>query len=414
MPIFHYTVIDPLGQPQEGSIDAPTPDEAARILREERDCTVLKLEEQSATEPTIKPTGEPPAPSALPASKNTGDSTALASMVATLTSGQLPLEQGLRMLASEMQYHNPLLARRVSRHLTRLADLLDAGVPLDEAIRRAGGPADLIAIIRAGIAAGNPGKALSLYVANTRQRFALLLQLSLGIAYPLVLIGVGTCLLLGFLLWIVPTFKEILYGFDVELPAITILFINVSDILTSLLGFHFLELLILIILGSLLLACVPSVYARGWVVRIPVWGPIISAISMSRFTHTLGFLTENEVKMPTALRVAGESSRDAMIQSISQNWAECLESGQTLKQAAARIRGLPAEFLESLAWQQEPHFLAQALHGLGDMYEDRARTRTATLVALVEPTVIVFTSIVFLCGVFALLYPLTMLLNDLA
>lgn len=414
MPTYKYTVNDPLGQIREGTITAPTPEEAARLLREEQDCTVLKIEEQSTgTSSTAEASQQNAESKSTATPAGAGQTAALTSQLATITTGQLPLEQGLRMMAEETRFHNPLLSWRLSGRVNRLADLLEAGYPLDDAIRRAGGPADLAAIIRAGMAAGNTGKALSMYVVGTRKRLALLVQLTLGIQYPLILTTLALCLIMVFLLNIVPNFKDIFIGFGIELPSATIALISLSDILIHFKILHVLAFLFLSALVGLFIASFPSRHTRNWATYMPIWGPIVSATSMSHFAHTLAFMAENEVQLPEALRIAGDGVRDASIRKVSHLWAENLEAGQTLTAGASRIRGLPAEFLERLAGQQDSRFLARALHGLGDMYEDRARVRVATLVALTEPIVIILTCAIFLFGIFALFFPLIQLMNDL-
>ncbi|MEZ5948313.1 MAG: hypothetical protein R3C12_03580 [Planctomycetaceae bacterium] len=73
-----------------------------------------------------------------------------------------------------------------------------------------------------------------------------------------------------------------------------------------------------------------------------------------------------------------------------------------MKQSAARLRGIPAELIETLAWHADPRFFSQALHGLGTMYENRARMRISLLIAVSEPIIVVTIGLIFLFAVVGL------------
>ncbi len=399
---FHYLAIDAFGQQQEGTLAARDLDDAARILREERGWTVRDLQ---AIDDEVAP--KKPATSAR-------EQEALAGMLAGLTEGQLPLSSGLRMLGAELAHHNPWLSKRMQQRLEGMATLLEQGSSLEESLKMQGAPADLIAAVEAGVRSGNPGQALSQYVAYLKGSSSLRLQLILGILYPLFLFVTSGFLFLGLMLLIVPGFNNIFQGFGIELPFLTVSVLNFSSFLVN-----YGKLLCWLVLGLLalygcLLCFLPEYYRRVLLHAIPVVGPISEAVSMARFTHTLGFLTDNEVLLPEALRLAGESAGDLVIRRTTRRWAECLEAGESLKQSAARLRGIPAELIETLAWHADPRFFSQALHGLGTMYENRARMRISLLIAVSEPIIVVTIGLIFLFAVVGLFLPLLRLMNDLS
>tara|TARA_R100000789_G_scaffold89520_1_gene86639 strand:- start:6201 stop:7451 length:1251 start_codon:yes stop_codon:yes gene_type:complete len=403
MPDFQYIAIDQTGNRQTGTLQADSVEAAQRELKEGRGWTLLELKEQKQNSTDDK--------------MSRGASEDLAAQLAELTASQLPLEQGLRKLADELAVFSTWGRKRQREQLNTLASRLESGQSLDDALQVQGAPADLIAAIRAGLVTGKTGQAMSQYVTYVKDLSTLRSRVSISFIYPAFLFSLAMALFFGLLIYLGPlilNFSDIFYGFGMQLPLITSSLLETTKFIFDFGAIIFFTGLAGVVLFCVLCFVLPRQAVRRMQLSIPIFGSILQSISMSRFTHALGFLTDNDVPLAEALRLAGQSADDSVVAEASQRWAARLEAGESLRDAADRIRGIPADLIESLHWNSDREILSRALHALGEMYESRARLQAVTITAFTEPVIVIFVGVLFMWIVIALFFPLIQLMNDLS
>ncbi len=401
MPRYHYILEDPTGQQQQGELVADNVQAAREELTSQGTMTIIKLELIGSSDGSSSRLSR-------------GESEELAAHLSELTSGGVPLEDGLRVLGQEVQQFSLFGGGRVRRHFDGLAARLEQGQSLDDAVESQGAPADLVAVIRAGVRSGDPGRALTQYVTYVKSLSSLRGRVTLSFVYPAIMFALATTLFICLMVFIVPDFSDIFIGFGVELPATTAFLLAISWFFVTY-GLAFFSSIaagvVLLFFLSLLLS---NRSRRAIQLRVPLFGRILQSISMARFVHSLGFLVENEVPMAESLTLAGESTGDAVIAHATKLWVTRLESGEALRDAVGDLPGVHSELLQAIQWQSDSRFLARALHALGEMYEGRARIEAARIIAVTEPIIALGSGFVFGYVVIALFYPLLMLLDDLA
>ncbi len=401
MPRYRYILEDPTGQQQQGELVADNVQAAREELTSQGTMTIVKLTVIGSSEDSSSRLSR-------------GESEELAAHLSELTSGGVPLEDGLRVLGREVQQFSMFGGGRVRRHFDGLAAKLEQGQSLDDAVEAQGAPADLVAVIRAGVRSGDPGRALTQYVTYVKSLSSLRGRVTLSFAYPAVMFSLATALFFFLMVFIVPDFKDIFIGFGTEVPVITLILLTTSEILKTYGLYMFFSLIAGIVSLFLLSRLFSNRTRRAIQLRIPVFGRILQSISMARFVHSLGFLVENEVPMAESLTLAGESTGDAVIAHATKLWVARLKSGEALRDAVGDLPGVHSELLQAIQWQSDSRFLARALHALGEMYEGRARIESARIIAVTEPIVALGSGFVFGYVVIALFFPLLMLMNDLA
>ncbi len=403
MPEYQYTVIDSQGQRQNGKLVAGSLEEAEQILTGQQEWKVEQLTLVTEQQP-VKPESQ----------LTRWESEQLVTTLSDLTSGQLPVETGLRMLSKEVGGSFSPFSWRIRSRMNRLADLMESGHPLDQALKIQGAAPDLLAAVQAGIRTGNPGLALSHYITYLRSVMSLRNQLIGGLAYSAVLTASCLALFLFLYVYIIPMFAAIYHGFDIELYFPTRLILSLGLFLRT----HFVLLFVIlpaIAVGCCLLLLLVPAYPRRWLLlKIPFFGQILHSMGMSRFVHTIGFLVENNVPLPESLRLAGAGARDAVIQQTAFAWADCLELGESLSETSKRLRGIPATLFESATRQHNQHIFARTLHALGEMYESRARLKITMLITMLEPALIVMIGMGFIWTIGWIFFPLIRLMNDLS
>lgn len=395
--IFHYQAIDASGQIVQGRMEADGIDDVASQL--------LRV---GLTPKRIEITEAPPVSSDR-LTISPADFGVLTGHVSDLVTAQLPLSGGLRAIADEHA------SGHLREALLKLASELDRGKSLAEALKSINAPSDLGVLLNAGIGSHKMDQILNSYLAQTQVIQDLHRTTFGAMLYPAILLGSALTLILALLIGLAPGFTKIFNDFGTELPGMTLMFVNLSELLTS----HGVE----IVLGFAAVLFAGWIIAKWWVsasikcqivYRLPVIGPMIQWAALSRLCHRLALLIENRIPMPDALQVAGDATRSAYYSEVTRNLAIAVISGKDLAQSAKAMHSFPPSLIQALSWSAPQTTLTESLHAVGEMYEARARMQSTWLIAIIEPIVTTATGLVVGAFVIAMFMPLIKLLNDLS
>jgi len=225
---------------------------------------------------------------------------------------------------------------------------------------------------------------------------------------------------------VVPQFKTIFEDFGVELPAITQVVINISDLFQPLLApfsGSITTTIVATIVFIIFLISLPwiiwrvlsiNVATKRFRNRLPVVGSVFQWSSMAKFSHLVAVLINHKVPLPEALRYAGRGCEDPDIEDACGDLAEQIDAGEK-PVLVRKPDGFPTGFLQLLAAQSDSEGIPEAMHSIANMYESRMRMHSAVIGAFMEPFILIFV-IAMPVGliVIALFMPLIKLLNDLS
>jgi type II secretory pathway component PulF len=179
----------------------------------------------------------------------------------------IPLSYAARAFAQER-------TDEIGSRSWRLADALDAGLPLDAALvaARQPVPANVLAATRIGLAYGRLAEMLEAAITQTRG-----VDRTLRVALErLLLLAAFFWVLLAITSWvmirILPTFTRMFYEFQLELPAATKLAVTISE--TAAL---FWPVAILLVPAAIAALLVGALYYVGW---LPMWLPGVGRLRL--------------------------------------------------------------------------------------------------------------------------------------
>jgi type II secretory pathway component PulF len=334
----------------------------------------------------------------------------VAETLAEIAGAGLPLASGLRALSEEVR------SRRIRNSLREISQRLESGESLDAILRESASiPPHLRGLIQSGVESGNLGMAVQHYLNFARESVDISRVVMLSLCYPLVLVlalGVSGSFLL---MWIVPHFKKIFLDFGTELPGFTLAVLTVSDILV--------ESGLWLVGGGTAVATVAwlaltlagqAALRKRLLNMVPVVGTLFHLASLARFCHMLALLIENQVRLPDALRLTGQSVTDPNIREGCLLLAQQVESGVAMSDAAMTMPHFPLTLVQIFRWEKHRSSFADALHASGEIFTARANIQTGFIGVICEPVLIC--AVAFLVGgiVIALFLPLIKLLNDLS
>ncbi|QDU53522.1 type II secretion system F family protein [Gimesia panareensis] len=323
----------------------------------------------------------------------------------------LPLSASLRTLSEEAP------SRSLARTFERMAVDLEQGRTPEETFQHylQSVPQNLSSLIRVSASTGKLESVIEDYIESERllkqSRHKLLTVLS----YAAFLI-LGSLILFYFLFaFILRSFKELLLDLGTELPGLTISMFRISDVLSK----HGVKIM-LITLGSTLLIWFSFDFLRMQAARrriinlIPVFGAILSNTAIAQFCRILAGLIDAGVKLPDALTLAAQMTRDPNLIAGCEILIKQTHAGFSLMESAQSSPHFNKSFIHLFRWQDQPQIFVESLRASSNIYQAKADMKTGTLIFILQPVLII--GMLFLIGIpiLALYMPLIKALKDLA
>ncbi len=339
---------------------------------------------------------------------STDESAELAGQVAALTRSGLPLAPGLRALADEVA------STRLTRALREMADRLQAGEPFDQVVQSQGGlfPQHVRGILLAGIRSGQLAEVMEEFVDLHNDRRELNRRVWLSISYPVLLMSIMTALFIFVDQYIAGEFAEIFRDFEVELPAMTQVFVEASWFAAMLLGSG----TVLVVVAALLLtrSSLGSPAAVQLLHAVPLIGPLWRWSRLLQFARLMRILIAQGTPVPQALRLTAAGVRDEYLAAACREAADDVEAGMTLSESMKSYRQFPATMIPMIAWGQRTSALPDAFQASAEVFEGNVQTHGALMETVMTP--IAFLIVIGFVSMFVLsmFLPLITLIESLS
>ena len=373
---YRYRAATAGGQVVEGIVQAESQRAAMDELRRQTLVPVsVEVERPIGARPWFTPR----------AGGNRDDALAVATRtMATMLSGGATLDRALAF-ASTYAGHP-----EVGAALRGLRQEVQEGGTLSSAMRSRvaifGGLAPAVA--RAGEESGTLDLSLSRLADHFDRARDLRGQLRAALWYPAlmgVVSGVGVVVLLTF---VVPRFVGMLAESGGTLPASTRLLVSLSRMVTR--GW-WLVLGVGLIVWSLVRTWLrdPVNHRRWHKLRLgwPVWGALERGIATARFSRAFGTLLESGAGVLTSLRIAREGVSNDSLGASLDHAGRAIERGERVADSLEGV--LPPLATQLLAVGEESGTLAAMSLRVADTYDGEVQRSLRTLVAMVEPLLIV-------------------------
>ena len=379
MPLFTYQALAAGGGRISGTLDAPTRGEAYRQL-ETRQLSPLELKEEAGETTEAHAAAAPPRLNRAKLIFFTGE-------LADLLDAGLPAQQALTVMAEKQQ--DPVI-RRAST-LARMH--LREGQTLAASFRMTSPAFDdfYTSLVAAGEASGSLAGVLHRMTQSMTQIQDLQRRFTSAMVYPAFMAGACALLMAVFTLVLVPQLTSLLSKTGQQLPAITRLLLDFSDFCTA----YFWHMLIGAAAAAILFrTAIASEAGRGWwdraKLKIPLFGPIMESRFYAGFTQALGNLITNGVPLLSALKllVAGTSNHFFRRRLVSV--IDAVSSGDALSTSLRQAGGFQPLMTDIVAVGEQTGHLSRSLEKAANRYDKELDSRIKRLTALISPAIIIF------------------------
>jgi general secretion pathway protein F len=311
--------------------------------------------------------------------------------LAELLEAGLPLDRALLLIANN-ETHS-LLKRTVKS----LFDEVQAGRDLSAAVdsqRQIFG--DLAPhIIRAGEASGTLSMILKRFGEYLERRRAFRQQLTSALIYPSILLVMAVLSIIVLLVYVMPKFAQVFEDLQQQVPPFTRFLLNSGEFLDSY-GWVLPILLAVGFWGGRYLLAKPRVRSTidHLLLRVPVARNVIMQMELSRFCRTLGTMLNNGVPMVRALSLVDQVIVNTAVRDLLRPMEREVKMGRPMSEFFRTRTVFPSRMRTMLRISEEQGNLGGGLLELGRHFEEDLQTNLHRMVTLAEPLVIVFTGFV--------------------
>lgn len=402
MPRFQYVAIDADGRRKKGGVEAPD-EAAARALLVRRSLLPVEIGAREHAPPERE---EAPARLTPGAKLSHKARLLITRQLATLIDASVPVDEALGMIAAQQEQ---ALARRIVEDVqTGVVE----GQRLADALARHPGSFNGLyrAAVSGGERAGRLGFVLTRLADYLDRAHALRSKVLTAMIYPAALSAVAITVVMCLMIFVVPSLTEQFERFDQRLPLLTQILIGVSGFLTA-----FWPLLLLglaaggLFLRTLLRRDAVRAGLDAFMLRAPLLGRWAKAVNASRFVRAVATLVSSGMPVLESVRAARESVTNREAAKAIARMAERIEQGEPLSQAMRRSGVIPPMVSYMTQSGENAGELPAMLDKAADHLDQEFESFTASALSLLEPAIIIFMGLVVASIVLAIMLPILQL-----
>jgi len=378
MPTFVWEGRTRTGDKKKGEIEAATAEDVERRL-EAQQITASKIKKK-AKEIHLKL----PWSSGVPMK----DLVVFTRQLATMIDAGLPIVQALDLLGQqEPNVHFKSVIKDVK-------ESVETGSTFADSLRKHPKVFDTLYVnlVAAGEVGGVLDTILQRLATHIEKAVKLRRKIKGAMVYPMAVLVVAILVVAILLYKVIPTFEEMFSSFgDAELPAPTRFVIGVSDAFIA--NFPF-------IVGGTFLLVFGFGYALRqrkfrrqfdrFILRVPIFGPVLRKAAVARFTRTLSTMVSSGVPILDALDIVAKSSGNIAVEEAVMYAREKISEGTTLADPLMETKIFPEMVVQMISVGEATGALDAMLSKIADFYEDEVDVAVEGLTQLMEPMMMVF------------------------
>ncbi len=232
--------------------------------------------------------------------------------------------------------------------------------------------------------------------------------------YPVLVLIFSMVMLFALFSFVLPKFKEIFTGMDVELPPITAALFAIGDFMNKSWW-----VIVLVVIAAFISY---KVYARtpngrfhidSLKLRLPIVGELLLKMSIGRFSRTFGVLINSGVPMMRSLEITGETMDNAVLAAAVENARLGIREGQKLSEPLTASGLFPNMVSTMIDVGEESGRLSEMLVKVGDFYDTEVEATVKGLTSMIEPMLIIFMGVIVGFIAISVMTPIFKLVNSI-
>ena len=394
MPGFSYVAVDKRGKEKRGSLEAETRERALEQLKAEGLIPVSVREQGALNKEIDFSIGKKVKPR---------DLSVFCRQFVSITQAGVPMKEALQMLSEQTE--NKWLKRAISEVLLNV----EKGNTLADSMRSQPDifPPMLVNMVEAGEQSGSLEMAFSRMAVHFEKEAKLKATIKKATIYPIILVIAAIGVIAVMLLFVIPIFIDMFADLDIEMPAITMFVMNSSKWMTS----HW-YVVLAIIVG--VVAAYKLIYktTQGRLtidrikMKMPLFGKLTVKTACSQFARTMSTLLMSGISTIDALETTSKIVNNIHYTNAMLKAREEVMKGVPLSEPLEASGIFPPMVYHMTGIGEETGNIEDMLEKLADYYDEEVEMTTQSVLAAMEPLIIVFMAVVVGTLVVAVVSPI--------
>jgi type IV pilus assembly protein PilC len=331
--------------------------------------------------------------------------------LATLTDAGIPIVKALTILEGQMR-PGPFKAV-----LQDVVEDVTAGTPLSEALEKHPRAFDRLYanMVRAGEAGGVLGTVLERQAKYQEGVETIKAKIKNATIYPSVIVGVAVLVITAVIVFIIPRFEEIFRSFDIQLPRMTQILLDVSrfsvDRWYVVFGLPAALLVAHVVLLRRNLRYRYRVHAL--LLRLPLIGPLATKALIAAFTRNFGTLVQAGVPHLDALGIVRDATRNEVLAEGVESIRKTVREGEGIARPMGETRLFDDLVVNMVDVGEATGELDRMLLKVADAYEVQVDRQIDALFKVIEPALLIVVAAFVGFIVVALFLPLLEIMNTI-
>ncbi|MCB0421555.1 MAG: type II secretion system F family protein [Bdellovibrionales bacterium] len=382
MAIFEFHAKDATGKYVTGEVEAESESEARVKIRAQR-LIPVKIAPQGKL--GAKDRGRKPKPSEL-AKVKPKELQVFTRQFSVLIGAGVPIVQSLEAMMGSAR--SPSLNAILDSVITSVK----SGRPLAEAMKPY--PQAFDSMYTNLVSAGEEGGVLDTILIRLAEYIEKSVKLKGKVkgamTYPAVIVFVSVIVISAIMTFVIPSFVGMFAESGQELPGLTVMVINLSDMFVK-----FWYLIVAVIVGSPIgfLMYYKTEEGRKAVdpilLKIPILGELILKGSIARFSRTLATMLTAGVRIMESIDIAASVSGSTVMEKILSRSKDSIGRGRTISEVFRNEPIIPDMVAQMISVGEATGNLDIMLEKIADFYEDEVDATADALTSIIEPMLMV-------------------------
>ncbi|RKZ81933.1 MAG: type II secretion system F family protein [Gammaproteobacteria bacterium] len=325
-------------------------------------------------------------------------------MLATMMSSGVPLMQAMQIIGEG--HENASMQEMILAIKTDV----ESGTSLAESLGKFPLHFDdlFVNLVNAGEQSGTLETLLHEIAAYKEKTEALKAKIKKALVYPTSILVVAFVVTAILMIFVIPQFQELFTGFGAELPGLTLVVIQISEIFTQYWW---------LIFGSIIGTVVGIMQAKKrsrkvqhffdrLLLKIPVIGEIMEKGAIARFARTFSTMFKAGVPLTEAMDSVAGATGNIVFSEATIVMKDEVSTGTQLNVAMKQSDLFPNMVVQMVAIGEESGSLDAMLAKVADFFEAQVDDAVDNMTALMEPMIMAFLGIVIGTLVIAMYLPI--------
>ncbi|MEG0823101.1 MAG: type II secretion system F family protein [Erysipelotrichaceae bacterium] len=317
------------------------------------------------------------------------------------------LGAGVSIVKSIDILHEKTTDKKLKNSMRLLYESLQQGKALSAAMSEQSGsyPNLLVMMVKSGEISGTLDTTLEKMANHYESENKLMNKVRNAMIYPIVLCVVMVVVVTLLLAFVMPTFFELFAGQELPLP--TRMLVAMSNFITS-------KWYIILILVAVAAAVIPMALKQPAIrlkfdkfkIKAPLFGKLNKTIQSARFARTFATLYFSGVNIIEILEMSSDILNNTYLAQGFKKVVAKVSNGELISTSIANEDMFDSMLTSMIFIGEESGLLDSILEKTADFYDEESDTATQSMVALMEPIIIVALGIVVGFIVISIILPL--------